>query len=125
MPKESHKAKEYPDVLKITELVNNLTEQKRAEDTLLPESEEDYSALVRNLTDAVFRLKGGIITWCNDRAEQICGYPKEEMLGKKASFFYPVNISPSEFTRAVSATMKAQGHCLGTSEFAKKNGDIV
>ena len=125
MPKESPKAKEYPDVLKITASVNNLTEEKRAEDTLLPESEEDYSALVRNLTDAVFKLKGGIITWCNDRAEQICGYPKEEMLGKKASFFYPVNISPSEFTRAISATMKAQGHCLGTSEFLKKNGGII
>lgn len=124
MPK-NHKARETSDVLQTTGVQNSPTKQNKAESTSLPESEEDNSALIRNLTDAVFKLKGGIITWCNDRAEQICGYPKEEMLGKKATFFYPVNISPSEFTRAISATMKAQGYCSGTTEFAKRNGGIV
>ncbi|HXZ94651.1 MAG TPA: PAS domain S-box protein [Dehalococcoidia bacterium] len=125
MPKENYKARENPDTPQIPDLRNNLTEQKKADSVPMPQIEEDYSALVRNLTDAVFKLKGGIITWCNDRAEQICGYSKQEMLGKKASFFYPINVSPAEFTRDVSATMKAQGHCLGTTEFAKKNGGIV
>jgi hypothetical protein len=56
MLKENHKAREHSDVLPTTGSQNSPTKQKKAESTSLLESGEDYSALVRNLTDAVFKL---------------------------------------------------------------------
>ena len=99
-------------------------ERKRAEEALR-ESEEHYSALVGNLTDAVFTFKGGVITWCNDRVEEIYGYPKEELLGKNASFFYPSDISPSEFTRAIATAIKKHGLFRGASKFQRRDGSFV
>ncbi len=99
-------------------------ERKRAEEALR-ESEEHYSALVGNLTDAVFTFKGGVITWCNDRVEEIYSYPKEELLGKNASFFYPSDISPSEFTRAIATAIKKHGLFRGASKFQRRDGSFV
>jgi len=65
-------------------VTRDITERRKSEEALR-QSEEHYSALVRSLTDAVFTLKGGVITWCNDRVEEIYGYRKEELLGKNAS----------------------------------------
>lgn len=91
----------------------------------LRESEEHYSALVGSLTDAVFKIKEGMITWCNDTAETIYGYGKDELIGKEASFFYPGHTSPQEFTRAVSAGIKEQGVFRGITRFLKKDGSIA
>jgi len=99
-------------------------EHKRVEQALR-ESEEHYSALVGNLTDAVFQFKGGVVIWCNDRVEEIYGYPKDEILGKNASFFYPSDISPSEFTTRVAAAIKQRGFFRSTSKFQKKDGSLV
>jgi len=108
----------------IGQSIGILLARKKAEEAL-KESEKHYSALVKNLTDAVFLFKGGIITWCNDKVEEIYGYPKEELLGKRARFFYPNDINPSEFTRILSSALKERGLFNGTTRFQRKNGSIV
>ncbi len=102
----------------------DITQRKLAEQALR-ESEEHYSALVRNLTDAVFKFKGGVISWCNDRVEEIYGYPKAELLGKNASFFYPGDVSAREFTTAMSAAIRERGFLRGTAKFKRKDGSLV
>ena len=108
----------------VLELKRELDERKRAE-TALRESEEDYSALIKNLTDAVFLFKSGVISWCNDRVEEIYGYPKNELLSKHASFFYPNDISPTEFTRKLSSELEKHGFVYGNTKFQRKDGEIV
>ena len=105
-------------------IASDMTERKRAEEAL-QNSEELYSALVKNLTDAVFLFKGSVVTWCNDMVEKIYGYPKNELLGKHASFFYPNDITPSELTRTLSTALKEQGLFYGTTKFRKKDGRVV
>ena len=108
----------------VLELERELDEHKRVEKAL-GESEEHYSALVKSLTDAVFLSKGGVITWCNDRVEEIYGYPKNELLGKHASFFYPKNVSRSEFTETLYSALKEQGFVYGNTRFQRKDGSVV
>jgi len=99
-------------------------ERKRMQQALR-DLEELYSALVWNLTDAVFILKGDVIAWCNDRVEEIYGYPKQELLGKTTSFFYPSDISQPEFTGEVSTAIRKHGLFRSTSRFQKKDGSFA
>lgn len=102
----------------------DITDRKKAEEALR-ESEQHYSALVGNLTDAVFKFKGGVIVWCNDRVEEIYGYPREELLGKPATFFYPTDMSQREYVKAVSTTIKERGLFRGGGKFRRKDGSFV
>jgi PAS domain S-box-containing protein len=120
----SYSATIYPERDCIEGVVIDITERKQAEEAL-KESEKQYSALVGNLTDAVFLFKDGLITWCNDRIEEIYGYPKEELLGKHASFFYPSDMNPSEFARKISVALKERGLFRDTTKFQRKDGSII
>ena len=102
-------------------LFRNLKQSEEA----LRASEQHYSALVRNLADAVFEIKEGVITWCNDRVEGIYGYSKDELIGKDASFFYPTGISPSEFTKLVSRELKEKGLFHGSTRVKRKDGSVI
>ena len=102
-------------------LLGSLAEREEA----LRESGEQYSALVRNLADAVFMVKQGVITWCNDSVEKVYGYTKDELIGKEASFFYPENIGPSEFVEAVATGLQEHGLFLSTTTFQKKDGSTI
>jgi PAS domain S-box-containing protein len=108
----------------IGQSIGLLLARKKAEEAL-KDSEKHYAALVENLTDAVFLFKDGVITWCNDRVEDIYGYPKNGLLGKHASFFYPSDVNPDEFTRILSSALKEQRLFNGTTRFQRKNGSIV
>jgi PAS domain S-box-containing protein len=87
--------------------------------------EQQHSALVKNLADAVFEVRGGIITWCNERAEAIYGYTKDELIGKDVSFFYPTGINPSEFNKMVAAVIEGKGVFSGTTKVVRKDLEIV
>jgi PAS domain S-box-containing protein len=104
--------------------VRDITERKRSEKALR-ESEEQYSALVANLADAVLISKGGRITWCNDRTEEILGYTKDELMGKDARFFLWEDINASEFVAEVHEVTKGRSHFRGTTKMIKKNGDVA
>ena len=91
----------------------------------LRDSEEHYSALVGSLADAVFQIKEGVITWCNDTVERIYGYRKEKLIGHEASLLYPEDISPSEFTRMVSSALSSEGIFCSSTEFQKGDGNLV
>ena len=105
-------------------VVRDITERKKAEDALR-ESEELYSALVGNLTDAVFMVKEGIITWCNDRVEAIYGYSKDELIGKPVSCFYPEDTTHHEYTKMVSASIRERGVFYGTNQFLRRDGAMI
>jgi NtrC-family two-component system sensor histidine kinase KinB len=102
-------------------LFRNLKQSEEA----LRTSEQHYSALVRNLADAVFEIKEGVITWCNDRAEEIYGYAKGELIGKDVSFFYPTGISPAEFTKLVIRELKQKGLFQGSTKVRRKDGSVM
>ncbi len=104
--------------------VRDITERKRSEKAL-KESEEQYSALVANLADAVLISKGGRITWCNDRAEEILGYTKDELMDKEASCFRWEGVSASKFVAEVYKLTEGWGHFRGATKMMKKNGEVA
>jgi PAS domain S-box-containing protein len=70
-------------------VTRDLTEQKKAEDTLRT-SEEQFRLLVQSVTDyAIYMLSPqGIITNWNTGAERIKGYTPQEIIGQHFSKFY-------------------------------------
>ncbi len=96
---------------------------KRREEEL-EASEKHYSTLVRNIADAVFKIKDGKIVWCNERVEDIYGYRMEELMGRDATFFYPTNVTPAEFSGTVSAAIKKKGYFYSGTRVKRKDGSI-
>ena len=68
--------------LKMIGIEQDITERKKAEETLI-ESEEKYHKLVESANDAIFvaDVETGIIIDVNKRAEQMIGLPAEEIIG--------------------------------------------
>ncbi len=97
---------------------------KQSEEALRA-SEQHYSALVRNLAHAVFEIKEGVITWCNDRVQDIYGYTKDELIGKDASFLFPANVNPSEFQKVVSRSLKGKGVFQDSMKVKRKDGSVI
>ena len=115
---------EYQGKLAALISVRDITERKRSEKALI-ESEEQYSALVANLADAVLISKEGRITWCNDRTEEILGYAKDELTGRDAGFFLLEGINSAEFVAEVYKVTEGWSHFRGTTKMMRKNGDVV
>ncbi len=105
-------------------IVRDITERKKVLQALR-QSEEHYSTLVRSLTDAVFKSKGRLITWCNDRVEEIYGYKRDELIGQEAAFLFPEGVSRSKFAAEVAEAIRKQGYFRGTHRVKRKNGSLV
>lgn len=91
----------------------------------LEASEKHYSTLVRNLAEAVFKIKEGKIVWCNERVGEMYGYSCDELMGKDATFFYPTGINPAEFSGTVSAAIKRDGYFYGGTKVSRKDGKLM
>jgi PAS domain S-box-containing protein len=105
-------------------IVRDITERRKAQEALR-QSEEHYSTLVSSLTDAVFKSKGKIITWCNDRVEEIYGYNKDELIGKEVFFLFPEGVNRSKFAGKVAGAIKKQGYFRGTHSVKRKDGRLA
>jgi PAS domain S-box-containing protein len=97
---------------------------KQSEEALRA-SEQHYSALVRNLAHAVFEIKEGVITWCNDRAQGIYGYARDELIGKDVSLFFPTGVNPSKFTKVVARALKKKGVFQDSMKVKRKDGSVI
>lgn len=102
-------------------LFRNLKQSEEA----LRASEQHYSALVRNIADAVFEIREGVIVWCNDRAEGMYGFSREELKGKDVMFFYPSGITPEEFTKMVSKALKEKGLFHDSTKVKRRDGSVI
>jgi PAS domain S-box-containing protein len=105
-------------------IVRDITERRKVLEALR-QSEEHFSTLVGSLTDAVFKSKGKLITWCNDRVEEIYGYNKDELIGKEVFFLFPEGVSRSKFAAEVAEGINKQGYFRGTHRVKKKDGNLV
>lgn len=102
----------------------DITERKMAEEALR-ESEANYSALIANVPDAVFKYVEGQIVWGNDVMEKILGYTKDEMINRNVNLFLPDDLSVPDITRTVYPVLKEQGNFHGTTTAKRKNGEIA
>ncbi len=64
----------------------DITERKRAEDTLL-QSEEKYRMLVENIQDGVFIIQDAKIQYVNEAFARTTGYKIEEIIGREFGEF--------------------------------------
>lgn len=105
-------------------IIRDITERKKVQEALR-QSEEHYSTLARSLTDAVLKLKGKVITWCNDRVKDVYGYEKDELIGKNATFLFPEGMSHSKFIEEVAGAIDEHGYFRGAHRVKRKNGSLV
>jgi PAS domain S-box-containing protein len=110
-----------PAKTEIIAIVRDISERKRMEQTLR-ESEEEYSMVVANVADAVFKYRDGSMTWANDQIEEMLGYTKEELIANDVNLFVSDDVSLTEVTREVDAGIKKRGHFHGMIRAKKKDG---
>ncbi len=79
---------------------------------------EHYATLVENLADAVFEIKKGRISWCNNKVEDIFGYSPDELIGEEITIFFPNDIN-------LPGADSDSGCTRGSTEVKNKTGEIV
>jgi PAS domain S-box-containing protein len=108
--------------------VQDITAQKQHE-TALRESEEKFRSISASALDAIIMIEpAGRISFWNRAAEQIFGYPEDEILGKDLHATLSPNTTNNRSAWAFSDFQRTgSGQMLGKTieiECLRKNGDV-
>jgi PAS domain S-box-containing protein len=68
-------------IVSIFSVARDITERIQSRQALL-KSENRFRTMAENITNGLIIMEDGEIVYVNDRASQICGYPKEELIEK-------------------------------------------
>jgi len=113
-----------PAVAGVLVSMRDITERKEAEKALR-ESKLQYSLLVDNIADAVFRYRDGALVWGNDRIREMMGYEKDEVIGADLSLLVPEDEDLVEVMKRVMPDLQTKGHSKGTSRATRKDGRVI
>ena len=102
----------------------DITERREVEKAL-HESEEELSAVLANVTDAVFRFTEGHLTWCNGKINGMLGYDKDEIVGVDVDIFMPSDVSLAELYEVVDTGLKKEGFFQGATKVRRKDGSVI
>ncbi len=80
--------------------------------------------MIQSIADAVL-VSRGMITWCNDKVEDVFGYTKDELIGKDASFFVTEDIASSQWTDVVHHLTPKQNAFSAVAKVRKKDGSLI
>ncbi len=108
----------------ILESFVDITPQKRAEETLR-EALAELEVLFDNSLVGIIYTRNRIFVRMNDRAAEIFGYTKEEILGVSSSLIYFKQDQFLEFGRNHVEAIQRDGIFCGEWTFRKKNGSAV
>ena len=104
-------------------IVRDITEQEKAEEALQA-SEERYRSLFETATDGIFTLDLHTrFTSGNKRAEEMCGYSRDELHGKYATAVLPEEEIPL-MAEAFKMVLKGEINTYET-KIINKNGELI
>lgn len=109
---------------RITGVVRDITERKRAEEALI-KSEQRFRSLVENAFDGIYLNNGKYFTFVNERFCEITGWTAEEL----TAYDFDLNITLSEMGKKFVAEQnraRRQGHHLAATyelQILSKTGD--
>ncbi len=111
------------EVIGFSKVTRDLTERKRAEETLR-KSEEQFGLLIQSVIDyAIFMLDPkGIVTSWNQGAQRIKGYLSEEIVGKHFSTFYTEEDRARDEPAFALATAEREGSYRKEGWRVRKDG---